>query len=222
MKQILAVTPVCVDEIELARRQHRYDRLAPPGVHVRLVNLGIGSDIPHALENEEDIAASEAALIERFRGIDAAEVDAFLPDCVLDPTVGVQLPNVERPIYGILKLSAHFLHSQGASVGALARNVAIARELDRKLQTYGVGMPERPTAVLGLSVEDISDEEKWASSVARHLQDLHADYVINGCSAVEVRPDGSNSVLIDPTALALKLIGLVDSASSDHRGKAQG
>ena len=213
--RVLAVTPLHVDGPELARRQRRYDRFAPAGVSVRLENLGHGSHIPRALDTPEDITASEAAVIQRFRNIGDPDLfDAYLPDCVLDPGVGRPLEGIDRPLFGLLRMSAHFLAGRGGRVGALARNAAIAAELDRKLVSYGLGLQAGPTAVLGLSVENIADDQTWARAVDATVCDLRADYVINGCSAVDVLTGGGGPLVVDPTALALTLLGVPLHADS--------
>jgi Asp/Glu/hydantoin racemase len=223
MMHLLAVTPLCVSDDELARRQMRYDRLAPQGVSVTLLNLGTGSEVPRAFETAADIAASEAALLQRFRAADAgghATVDGFLPDCVLDPVVDMPNSGIDTPVFGLLKLTAHFLLGLGASVGAVARNEPIARELDRKFASYGLGRMD-PTAVLGLSVKDIANEALWASAVSTRLHGVAAELVINGCSAVEVRKPDGGPRLVDPTATALKLLGLSNATETVPRRPAR-
>lgn len=206
--KLLAITPIAVSSEELSRRQARYARLCPPGVTVQVETLGLGSEVPRALDTAADIEASEQALLHRFRDADPAGVDAFLPDCVLDPTVDVANSGLSRPVLGLLKLAGHFLAGQGLSVGALARNEAIASELDRKYASYGLAPIVGGTRVLGLSVEDIADEEAWQSAVEGRLGESDADVAINGCSAVEVGPSGRRPVVVDPTAVALQLLGL--------------
>lgn len=205
--RLLAVTPICVPIEEIARRQHRYDRLVPAGVEIKLENLGTGSDIPRSLDSQDDIAASEAAVIARFADAGDYPVDGFLPDCVLDPGVDAGALASSKPVFGILKMTAHFLAGQGATVGAVARNAAIAYELDRKLHLYGLDLTHGRTAVLGLTVEDIANTARWNYAVSEHLQTIHVDAVINGCSAVDVSGRGTGA-LVDPTALALQLIGI--------------
>lgn len=206
--QILAMTPIWVDKEELARRQARYDRFSPEGVTVHLQLLGSGSDIPRALETAADVAASEEALVRRFQQEDGAGLDAFLSDCVLDPVVDHPTARLARPIYGIVKLTSHFLASQGLTLGAVARNRAIADELDRKLHSYGLA-DTGTTEVLGLSVEDIADDETWAAATDAMLSKTSAEAVINGCSAVEVHRLAGGPALIDPTAMALRLLGVM-------------
>lgn len=202
--RILAITPIAVDDAELARRQHRYDRLAPAGVQVELRNLGSAPDVPAALETEADIIASEEALLRRYAEADPAAYDAFLPDCVLDPVVD-RAGRLPRPVYGIGRLTAHFLAGLGLPTGAVARNRAIAAELDRKLTSYGLA-PERPTAVMDLSVADIADDTTWATAVERAVADLDCPAVVNACSAVEVRQRDGGPLLVDPTATALRML----------------
>jgi Asp/Glu/hydantoin racemase len=203
--RILAITPIVVSKEELARRQARYDRLAPIGVTVHLQNLGGGSEVPHALETTEDVAASEAVLIDRYAAADITRFDAFLPDCVLDPVVD-HADRVPLPVYGIGRLAAHYLTGFGWQIGAVARNHAIAAELDRKLASYGLRTTQ-PTAVMELSVEDIADEATWGAAVERTVAGLACQAVINACSAVEVKEATGGPLILDPTATALRMIG---------------
>ncbi|HTW14224.1 MAG TPA: aspartate/glutamate racemase family protein [Nocardioides sp.] len=207
--RLLAITPIVVDEAELARRQARYDELAPDGVRVVLERLEEG---PRALETEADMRASEEALLARYRQADPAEWDGFLPDCVLDPLVDGD-HGLQRPVFGIGRLAAGFVAAQGGRLGAVARNAAIAAELDRRLASYGVATVA-PTAVLDLAVEDISDDAVWAAAVARTVDGLDCDFVLNACSAVEVEEQRSAPYLLDPTAAALALLA--------HRGAVTG
>lgn len=221
--RLLAVTPISVSDEELARRQNRYDRLAPDNVSVRLHNLGAASDVPRALENDDDVAASEAAVTAWFAAADVRDVDAFLPDCVLDPGVGPGAPAQDRPVLGLLRLSTGFLAATGASIGAVARNKAIARELERKLASYGAGPLHEPVSVLGLTLADIADDAAWSAAVENALQSLTANYVVNACSAVNLTERGSGGpVLVDPTALALQLAGLLDLQQNGLTGRAAG
>ena len=87
----------------------------------------------------------------------------------------------------------------------MARNKAIASELDRKLADYGVPL-STPTAVLDLTVEDIADDATWAAAVERTTRGLESDAVLNACSAVEVQSRRGGPVLVDPTATALRLL----------------
>jgi len=203
--QLLAITPIALSAEEIARRQQRYDRLSPAGVNVVVQNLGSGSEVPRALESHGDIVASEDCLRSRYRSMDSSKFDGFLPDCVLDPVVGLPPESFERPVYGILKLCTYFLLGQGLTVGAVARNSAIARELDRKLASYGGDNTTGLTAILGLSVDDIADHDLWAAATRELVAASGTSAVINGCSAVEV--SAGETKLVDPTALALQLLG---------------
>ena len=63
--RIYSVTPIHVDEAELARRQARYDQLCPPGVTVVLED--IGEQAPTALDTAEQVRESEALVADRLR-----------------------------------------------------------------------------------------------------------------------------------------------------------
>ena len=204
--RILAITPIAVDDDELGRRQQRYDRLAPAGLRVHLANAGHGWEVPRALETAADIAASEAVLVDRFAAASPEDFDAYLPDCVLDPVLD-HADRLARPVYGIGRLAGHYLAGLGLRTGAVARNQAIAAELDRRLAGYGLAV--EPTAVMDLSVEDIADDATWAAAVERTVSGLPCHVVINACSAVDVTAGAGGPALLDPTATALRMLALL-------------
>lgn len=206
--RVRAVTPIHVDAAELDRRQRRYRRLAPPGVSVHLDDLGGGPAVPRALDSAEDIRRSEELVIAQVRRTDPAEYDAVLPDCVLDPGVdaGEAFP---VPVLGILRLCAHLLAATGEPFAAVARNDAIADELARKTASYGLAGHFTGVRVLGLRVSDIPDDAAWAGAISRAVDGIDAAAVINGCSAVDVAPVRGAPRLVDPTATALRMLGLL-------------
>lgn len=213
--RLLAVTPISVAPDELERRQHRYDRLAPQGVSVTLVNLGSASGIPCSLDSVQDIEASQSAMLERLIQEEESDgedpYDGFLPDCVLDPLVDVAGTGLETPVFGLLKITSHYLRSLGAHYAAVARNRPIAEEIDAKCESYGLGRPLGGTRVLDLGISGITDEAAWAATIDARLQDSSARYVINGCSAVETSTPVRGRTLIDPTATALSILGMGSS-----------
>jgi hypothetical protein len=204
--RILAITPIVVSEQELARRQARYDRLAPAGVEVHLQNLAETPGAPRALDTADQVAASEALLADEFAAVDPGRYDALMPDCVLDPGVGGG-HDLPLPLHGISRLTAHHLAGLGGRIGAVARNRPIAGELDRKLASYGLRLAA-PTAVMDLSFDAIADDAVWARAVAGTIAGLECDVVINACSAVEVGAQTAGPRLVDPTRMALELLGL--------------
>ncbi len=229
--RLLAITPIVVDDAELARRQARYDALAPAGVTVVLEHLDPGSSgggptgepdgqtprLPRALDTADDVRASERALHARYAAVDPTGWDAYLPDCVLDPLADLAEADgggrgrgpgrLARPVLGLGRLTAAFVTGQGARLGAVARNAPIAAELDRRLGQYAAATVA-PTAVLDLSVDDIADDATWAAAVERAVEDLDCDFVLNACSAVDVAEQARAPYVLDPTATALALLGL--------------
>jgi len=206
--RVRAITPIHVDAGELARRQRRYDTLAPPGVCVHLDDLGDGADVPRALETVDDIRRSEALVRAQLRRTDPAEYEVVLPDCVLDPAVDAD-PDQPVPVLGILRLATHLLAATGQRFAAVARNRAIADELARKVAGYGLGDLLTDVRVLGLEVSQIPDDTAWAGAIRRAVAGTDAPVVINGCSAVEVAQRDERPRVVDPTAAALRMLGLV-------------
>ncbi|MFC4785507.1 hypothetical protein ACT8ZV_13590 [Nocardioides sp. MAHUQ-72] len=213
--RLLAITPIWVSEEELARRQRRYDELSPARVTVALENLGPASGVPAALETDDDIRASEEALLARYREVEPTGWDGYLPDCVLDPVSGLD-HGLPRPVFGLGRLASAFVAGQGARLGAVARNKAIAAELDRKLGEYAVPQVA-PTGVLDLTVDDIADDATWGAAVEEHVRDLECDFVLNACSAVDVTAGARAPYLLDPTRTALALLGLRGEATGAAR-----
>ncbi len=200
--RIFSITPIHVGPTELARRQERYSALLPAGVTLDLAD--IGPDAPRALDTEEDVRASETAVIAALRSAHQG-YDVLLPDCVLDP--GVAALADELPVVGILQLSLGWQVIRGRKSGMVARNDAIAEELMARARTYGWEEHVSGVEVLGLGVESIADHAQWDQALDQALTTFNGtvDTVINGCSAVWV--DGKDSVpVVDPTGLALRLL----------------
>ncbi|QKW36622.1 hydantoin racemase [Actinomadura sp. NAK00032] len=212
MTRALAVTPIHLPPEEIRRRQARYDRLAPPGLTVELRDVGPAA--PGALDDEAAIRASErevaAALARAGDGWDLA-----FPDCVLDPAVpdgpsgpGTGPDQGVRPI-GLLKLSSMHLSAMNVRFGAVVRNEAIGAELGRRLKGYGLDEYVAGIAVLELPFDAVADAAAWNAALGEAVAALAAAgaaAVINGCSAVDVGQDRLAARVVDPTALALKLM----------------
>jgi Asp/Glu/hydantoin racemase len=209
--RIFAVTPIHVSAEELARRQARYDALSPDGLSVHLED--IGPDAPRALDTEEQVRESDemvTAALERAAGR-AEGVDAVMPDCVLDPGVAHLSGRLDRPVFGLLRTSLAWGAITGRSVGAVTRNEAIAEELRRQVEGYGMAESFTGVEVLDLDVDAIHDAGRWAASlheVVERMGRAGAGDLLNGCSAVDLPPEAARWPVrvVDPTALALRLI----------------
>ncbi|MDL4774053.1 MULTISPECIES: aspartate/glutamate racemase family protein [Thermomonosporaceae] len=217
----LAVTPIHLPAEEIRRRQARYDRLAPPGLRIELRDVGPAA--PLALESEDSVRASER---EVAATLDAAGdgFDLAFPDCVLDPAVPAGPaagPARAVPVNGLLKLSAMHLAAKGVRFGAVVRNEAIGAELGRRLDAYGLAPHVAGIAVMELPFDAIADTAAWNAALVDAVGELAARgaaAVINGCSAVDVEAGPLPARVIDPTALALRLMTVEDEA--DQVGRA--
>ncbi|GIF63638.1 hypothetical protein Ais01nite_16730 [Asanoa ishikariensis] len=206
--RIYAVTPIHVDTDELARRQARYAALSPPGVQVLLHD--IGPDAPRALDTDGQVRDSEALVIDALKGAPDG-FDALLPDCVLDPGVADLAGTLPVPVFGLLRLSLGWSVLTGRKSAAVARNKAIADEILARAAVYGWSADLLGVEVLDLDVHAIADTDRWAGTLGGAVTTLAgtgARDVINGCSAVDVPADVVLPArVVDPTALALRLIG---------------
>ncbi|GAA2271142.1 hypothetical protein GCM10010402_29070 [Actinomadura luteofluorescens] len=209
----LAVTPIHLPPEEIRRRQARYDRLAPPGLSVELRDVGPAA--PGALDDEASIRASEhevaAALARAGDGWDLA-----FPDCVLDPAVpALPVPDQGVPVNGLLRLSSLYLSAMNVRFGAVVRNEAIGAELRRRLTAYGLDARTAGIEVLDLPFDAVADAGAWNAALgaaAGALAAAGATAVINGCSAVDVAEHRFAARIVDPTALALRLMAIGGSA----------
>ena len=206
---VRAVTPIAVSEEEVRRRQARYDELAPAGMRIVLESL---PDAPPQLDSAAACRASEELSVQALLATDPARFDAVLVDCVLDPGLEALEREAPVPAFGILKLSAGALAAGGARFGAVARNQPIADELAARVRALGYGAAFDRVAVLDLSLEDIADMARWNAAIATVAPGFAAagtSVLLNGCSAVEVLPHGGGPAVVDPTALALAVLGLL-------------
>ena len=210
--KVRAIAPIHLTAQELTRRQRRYDALCPAGVEVRLDNLPAHDSVPRQLGSAEDIRASEAAVDTHIRSISTSDADVVLPDCVLDPGVRGRA-DAPVPVRGILELAAGFAATLGLPFTAVARNEAIATELDAVIDHYELeGFS--PTRVLHLSFEAIADETVWNDAVTQMATAMASSpvrTVLNGCSAVDVRDRSTGVTVFDPTRIALQLLGVAAS-----------
>lgn len=205
---IWSVTPIHVDDAELARRQARYDALSPTGLRVELVDVGV--DAPTQLATEQDVRDSEGLVA---AALEAApdHADALMPDCVLDPAVAQLSGRLERPVFGLLRTSTAWSALAGRRVGAVTRNAVIADELARVMGVYGLAEHFTGVDVLDLDVDAIHDADRWAAAlrgVVQRMDRAGAGDVVNGCRAVELPPDAASWPVrvVDPTALTLRLV----------------
>ncbi|MCP2255427.1 Asp/Glu/hydantoin racemase [Prauserella aidingensis] len=214
MVRALAVTPIHLPDEEIQRRQDRYDRLAPPGLEI--VVRDVGPDAPSALDTDAAVRTSERAVTAALDTASADRApgwDLAFPDCVLDPAVpdGVTSGGAAAgpPVHGLLKLSAGFLAARGERFGAVVRNEAIGAELTRRLAAYGLVAYSAGVEVLDLPFDAIADTAAWNAALGEavtRLAERGATAVLNGCSAVDVEPADLAARIVDPTALALRLL----------------
>ncbi len=206
--RLYAVTPIHVDDEELARRQARYDALSPAGLVVELHD--IGPQAPLALETEQEVRDSEGLVIAALEQA-PDHADALMPDCVLDPGVPALAARLDRPVFGLLRTSLGWSALAGRRSGAVARNRAIADEVVRQARTYGHEASFTGVEVLDLDVGAIHEGTRWADAlraVVARSSAAGAGDLVNACSAVELPSDATSWPVrvVDPTALTLALI----------------
>jgi Asp/Glu/hydantoin racemase len=202
--KVVSITPIHVTDKELARRQERYQRLAPAGVTVELRNLSHQS--PVALDNKNDVQSSDSNLASDISEINADSYDVLLPDCILDP--GFRQNRSETTV-GMLDSVMKHLVDAGNKIGAVTRNESIGEELVRRVGEYGYADSFVGLEVLNLSFDAINDEEEWHRALkiaVDRLAEKGATVVINGCSAVNVDQSQLQLPVVDPAELVLQLI----------------
>lgn len=220
MLRVKSIAPLRLQPDELDRRQVRYQRLGGDRLDITLVNLA-GDDAPARMDTAEEIAASERLVAEEIVRTDAAQFDVILPDCVLDPGIAdVAEPPV--PVAGILHLVAGHLASLGRRFAAVTRNQVIGDDLASKVAAYGLGDVLTGVHVLDIDFCFVSDHDGWSKAIAPLQPTLEAEgtqTLFNGCSAVDLDSDRIGPVsLVDPTALALRLLTVADSAGLIRAG----
>lgn len=211
--RIRCITPIRVDDAEVARRQERYNRLAPAGWHVTLENLPEGA--PAELGVPGDVRASEKLLLELGAATSPDDFDAFMPDCVLDPSVAELDAAASVTVLGISRLSAHHLAACGHTFGVITRNRTIGDEFSEMIVRYGLDHAYRGAFVLDLGVEAVSDHDAWNAAVrtqAERAREAGVTTLINGCSAVDVATEGTGVRLVDPIELAFEVAALGERA----------
>ena len=215
--RIRAITPIHVGPEELRRRQARYDEFSPPGVSVVLDDLPDAPDVPRQLGSEEDIVASERAVMAMALATDPARFDLILPDCVLDTGVRrIRDAGPPVPVVGLSELTAGFVGGMGLRIAAVTRNRPIGDELGRIISAAVGERAFLGVEDLELSFADISDDVRWNCALEQARERIEgaggADVILNGCSAVDVSV-GDGIPVFDPTRLALRLLAIAASES---------
>ncbi|MFG1927216.1 aspartate/glutamate racemase family protein [Cryptosporangium sp. NPDC048952] len=207
--RIYAVTPLHVGVHELARRQERYDWIAPDGVVVDLHDLPVGA--PMSLESPEDMRNSERYVMEALADA-PGEYDAVMPDCVLDPGVArMQADPAFGTVIGVLRVTVAHASAMGEKVAAVVRNPAIADEMRAVVDGYGWGDVVAPVRTLDLDFAAVADGDRWRERLAEAAGELAgtgATELINGCSAVGVgTAEGAAPIpIVDPVIRTLRLV----------------
>lgn len=210
--RIKAITPIHVTEDELARRQERYDRLAPPGMKVTVVNLPDREDVPRTLSTRLGIMSAAPFVYAEGMRTNPDEFDAILVDCVLDPAVEELTADQPLPVYGPLRLTLSLLHGLGHRFATVTRNDPIAEAMFKRISDYGFADMFDSSNPLHLSFEEIANPTVWNAALQGVLDKLEAkgnvQALINGCSAVDVDNGKSCVRVLDPARTALQMIAL--------------
>lgn len=208
--RLRAITPVHVTDQELRRRQDRYNKISPPGIVVELVNLPSGPKTPLKLESSADIDASHELVAAEALRAAASRFSAVLPDCVLDSGVSILRASGSRvSALGILETVACMLRAAELPFLAVARNAAIGAALGDALDRYGVRGYCRGVVVLGLTLEDVADEQRWNEAlvpVRVTASERRIPLILNGCSAADVTDIDDGVRVLDPARVALRLL----------------
>jgi len=220
MLRVKSIAPLRLEPAELVRRQARYQRLGGDRLDITLVNLD-GDDAPGRMDTAGEIAASERLVAEEIARTDPAQFDVILPDCVLDPGIA-DIAEPPVPVAGILHLVAGHLASLGQRFAAVTRNQVIGDDLTRKVAAYGLSDVLTGVHVLDVDFCFVSDHAGWSQAMRPLRATLEAEgtgTLFNGCSAVDLDSDRLGAVsVVDPTALALRLLAVADSAGLLGRG----
>jgi allantoin racemase len=175
----------------------------------------IGSGAPRALDTEQQVRDSEGLVTAALQQA-PDDADALMPDCVLDPGVPALAGRLDRPVFGLLRTSMSWSALAGRKVGAVTRNKAIADELARQVEVYGLGPAFTGVEILDLDVDAIHQADRWAASleaVVGRMDRAGAGDLVNGCSAVDL-PEAAAAWpvrVVDPTELTLRLVAAGES-----------
>lgn len=204
--RIYAATPLHVGEEELARRQARYDRIAPDGITLELHDLP--TDAPRSLETQQEVRSSEQFVIEALSAAPQG-VDAVFADCVLDPGIATLQRRLSIPAIGILRTNLAVGRALGRPTAAVVRNQAIADEMRVVADASGLGDALVDIRLLNLDFAAVTDHDRWQArleTVATEAAQAGATLLLNGCSAVETEVTSAPVTVYDPVARALRLV----------------
>ncbi len=185
--RVKIITPIQVDEADLARRQRRYGARAALDTQIEVVGI---TDGPHALETPGDLLWSEHAVFQEAVKTQPGEVDAILIDCIFDPAVEALRQRLDIPVFGPLR-------STLALVSLVAPNFAIVArgKHHRAIFTDIVaryGYRDRLVAVrtMDLTYAEGRQAEPFKAAMRQQLTEV-------------VEADGARAVVMGSTTIAL-------------------
>lgn len=184
--RVTIVTPIQVDAADLARRVHRYGERASSSTEISVIGLPSG---PTALESVEDLAASDAAVLEACRDLGPRDCDALLVDCIFDPSVEVLQQSLPIPVFGPLATTLRVLPST-------VKNVAMVARVDAHIPVFdpifrAAGKKARFHA-LNLPYSDARHPETFDAAMASALQRVvsdGADGIVMGSTTMALAPN---------------------------------
>lgn len=215
--RLKAITPLHCTPDEIIRRQGRYNRLAPPGFQITVVNLPGGPDVPRTMENRALIMASDPFVYTEGMATSPQEFDGIFVDCVLDPAVEELAEDAPVPVFGPLRLTLALLQGLGDRFATVTRNIPIGEAMQRKIAHYGFAHRLDSTNTLNLRFAEIADHVVWNGAMQGVLDRLETkggvNSLINGCSAVDVTESSGGKVrVVDPVQTALQMIAIGQQA----------
>ncbi len=185
--RVKIITPIQVDEADLARRQQRYGARAAPDTQVEVVGI---MDGPHTLETPDDLLFSEQAVFQEAMKTKPGDVDALLIDCIFDPAVDALRQQLPIPVFGPLRATLPLVSLIAPNFAIVARGQHHRELFTDIVARYGYG--DRLVAVRTMALT-YAEGRQAAPFEAAMQQQLKA----------VVETDGARAVVMGSTTIAL-------------------
>ena len=140
---------------------------------------------PPGIESDEHIEQVKAPLLSL---LEQETADAFVIACFSDPGLAEARSRLSNPIFGIGESSFFRAIGQGGRFGILAILPASAERHQKRIQAMGLQSRFAASYPIGLSVQELLDEEKTSRRMIeigqRLREEAKADVVILGCAGM--------------------------------------
>lgn len=185
--KVKIISPIKIDEVDLRRRQMRYQGHAGPDTITEVFNLPEG---PATLDSPGDLLFCEHAVFQEGIKTDPGDFDAILIDCVFDPAVDALREQCDVPTFGPMRITLPLVIQVADKFSYVARAERQTQWLAEIAARYGYGERLASARALKISYQDSRSPKIFDEAMGRNLK-------------LAVQEDGAEAIVMGSTTMAI-------------------